>query len=371
MQLDAFDRKILFELDSDSRQSVSQLAKRVRLGRDLVSYRIEKLQENGMLKRFATMINPYKLGLTVYKTYLKIEINRDRLAALVSYLDNHPSTCWLAECHGKWDIVFSILARTPLEFYMFQDKLFSDFRDIILSHNVYTLVNYWWFPKKYLLGQRWRDEWRYGETQPKQSQRLSGWKFETPEFTFGTTPDHYMLDNFESRLIELLGENSRMSVVDLAKKLDSTPAVVTYRMEKLEERGVIAGYRVDLDQSVLGTTLFKVLVHLRDYDREQEIAFREFCRQHPLITCYIQQIGDCRLEFEVEAKDYGEFHSALDEVREKFSKYIKFMDYMVIHKDYHHRLKYNLWSSDGDEDGVILSPGLLGGIDERKGTLLI
>lgn len=347
-QLDAFDRKILFELDCDSRQNISQLAKRVRLGRDLVSYRIDKLQENGVIKRFAGMVNPYKLGMTVYKTYLKLEVNRDRLNELIAYLDKNPRTYWLAECHGKWDLVFSILARTPLEFYTFQDKVFSDFRDIILGYNVYTLVNYWWFPKKYMLGNRWREEWRNGEMQPNDARRLRGWRFEVPEFTFGTTPDTHILDSLESRLIERLGTDARLSIVDLAKELETTPAIIKYRLEKLEEKGILAGYRVDIDQSTLGTTLFKVLVHTRDYDRAQEIAFREFCRQHPLITCYIQQIGDCRLEFEMEAKDYAQFHSVMDEIRERFSKYVKFTDYMVIHKDHHHRSRAFLWDSEGE-----------------------
>ena len=346
LQLDAFDRKILFELDCDSRQSISQIAKRVRLGRDLVSYRIDKLQENGVIKRFAAMVNPYKLGLTVYKTYLKLEVNRDRLTELISYLNRHPRTYWVAECHGRWDLIVSILARTPLEFYTFQDRFFSDFRDLIIGYNVYTLVNYWWFPKKYLLGNRWREEWRNGETQPNESQRLQGWRFETPEFTFGAVPETHALDHFESMLTEVLGQNSKASIVELAKQLDTTPAIVKYRLEKLEEQGIIAGYRVDIDQSILGTTLFKVLVHLRDYDRTQEISFREFCRQHPLITCYVQQIGDCRLEFEVEVKDYTQFHSLMDEVRERFSKYIRFTDYMVIHKDHHHRSRAFLDSEE-------------------------
>ena len=354
MQLDAFDRKILFELDCDSRQSISQISKRVRLGRDLVNYRIDKLQEQGILKRCSALVNPYKLGLTVYKTYLKVEINRDRLSELIEYLDRDPRTYWVAECHGKWDIVFSILARTPLEFYTFQDRLFSDFRDLILGYNVYTLVNYWWFPKKYLLGNRWRDEWRSGETQADVAQKIRGWNFETPEFAFGTTPEHYMLDALESKLLESIGDNAKASTAELARQLNVAPSVVTYRLGKLEAQGIIAGYRVDIDQAILGTTLFKVMVHLRDYDREHEIAFREFCRQHPLITCYVQQIGDCRLEFEVEAKNYGEFHELMDEIRELFSKYIRYTDYMVIHKEYHHRIRYPFIGPDAEDPNVSL-----------------
>ncbi|MFO7677029.1 MAG: AsnC family protein, partial [Thermoplasmatota archaeon] len=42
MKLDLKDRKILYELDLDCRQSNSQIGKKVGLGRDVVSYRINK-----------------------------------------------------------------------------------------------------------------------------------------------------------------------------------------------------------------------------------------------------------------------------------------------------------------------------------------
>lgn len=345
-ELDLADRRILFELDCNSRQSLSELARKVHLGRDLVSYRIERLQNSGLVNRFSLMINPYKLGLTVYKTYLKLETNRTRVAELVAALNTHRSTYWVAETYGEWDLIFSILARTPKEFYDFQDHILSDFNDIVLNFNVYTLVNYWWFPKKYMLGQRWQNYRNEAEAcSIKSARALNGWSFKTPEFTFGTTPDQVTLDQLEYKLVDLLSKNARLSYAELSQQVGSTPSVVKYRLEKLESLGVIAGYRVDIDRSLLGMNLFKVMVHLRDYDVKNELQFREFCRQHPHISCYVQQIGAHKVEFECEAKDYAEFNAVVDEVRERFSKYIRSMDYMVIRKDYHHRTPCNVFAT--------------------------
>ena len=346
-QLDLADRRILFELDCNSRQSTSELARKVRLGRDLVEYRIDRLQSLGIVKRFCMLTNPYKLGLTLYKTYLRLETNRPRVSELLAYLDQHPRTYWLAECYGEWDLIFSHLAHTPKEFYDFQDKLFSNFKDIIVEFNVYTLVNYWWFPKKHLLGARWENEWKTAleiansktDSQTSSSKSMSGWSFETPEFTFGTTPDEYKLDELEYRLIDLLGNNSRLSCAELADILKISSSVVKYRLDKLVQLGIIAGFRVDIDRSALGMNLYKVMVHLRDYDVQKELEFREFCRKHPNISCYVQQLGNCKIEFEVEAKDQNEFNAIIDEVKERFSKHIKYMNYLTVRKDYHHRLK--------------------------------
>ena len=70
-ELDLLDRRILFELDCNSRRSLSEIARKVRLGRDLVSYRIERMKDLGVLKRCAAMVNPYKMGLTAYKDFTR------------------------------------------------------------------------------------------------------------------------------------------------------------------------------------------------------------------------------------------------------------------------------------------------------------
>ena len=68
-KLDVKDRKILYELDLDSRQSFSQLGKKVGLHKDVVAYRVKKLQEKGIIKIFYTETNGYKLGYSQVKFY--------------------------------------------------------------------------------------------------------------------------------------------------------------------------------------------------------------------------------------------------------------------------------------------------------------
>ena len=61
-KIDLKDRKILYQLDLDSRQSLTQIGKNVGLNKDIVSYRIKKLQDEGVIKSFWTLIDAYKLS---------------------------------------------------------------------------------------------------------------------------------------------------------------------------------------------------------------------------------------------------------------------------------------------------------------------
>ncbi len=62
VKLDVKDRKILFQLTLNSRQSFNQIGKKVGLTKDIVAYRVKKLQENGIICNFFAFINAPALG---------------------------------------------------------------------------------------------------------------------------------------------------------------------------------------------------------------------------------------------------------------------------------------------------------------------
>lgn len=61
-----------------------------------------------------------------------------------------------------------------------------------------------------------------------------------------------LLDPTAWRLLEVLQENARLSYSEIGRRVGlSTPAVIE-RIRKLEDAGVIRGYRVELDAEKLG-----------------------------------------------------------------------------------------------------------------------
>jgi Lrp/AsnC family leucine-responsive transcriptional regulator len=64
-----------------------------------------------------------------------------------------------------------------------------------------------------------------------------------------------MLDNIDSKILNMLLENGRVSYTDMAKAVDMKPPSVIDRIKKLETEGVIKGYRAILDYQKLGYDL--------------------------------------------------------------------------------------------------------------------
>ena len=72
-KIDLKDRKILYELDLDARQSLTKVGKKVGLKKDVVSYRIKRMQDEGIIKNFWTAINTFKLGYNVFRIYINFQ----------------------------------------------------------------------------------------------------------------------------------------------------------------------------------------------------------------------------------------------------------------------------------------------------------
>jgi Lrp/AsnC family leucine-responsive transcriptional regulator len=82
------------------------------------------------------------------------------------------------------------------------------------------------------------------------------------------------VDEIDRKLLAALQSNGRISNADLARGVDLAPSSTLDRVRKLEERGLIRGYRAVLDPSELGYQVqAMVLISL---DRHQAGPIDEF-----------------------------------------------------------------------------------------------
>lgn len=77
--IDEKDRKILEELDNNSRQTDSQIAKKVGLSKQVVNYRISQMIKNKIILNFYTIINTGMFGMDSFYVFLNLEyINKEQ-----------------------------------------------------------------------------------------------------------------------------------------------------------------------------------------------------------------------------------------------------------------------------------------------------
>lgn len=84
------------------------------------------------------------------------------------------------------------------------------------------------------------------------------------------------MDEIDRAIIAVLRRDARVSNVDLAERVGLTPAPCLRRVRRLEDDGVITGYRAEIDPALDGRG-FEVLVNidLVSKDRDAFVGFEK------------------------------------------------------------------------------------------------
>jgi Lrp/AsnC family leucine-responsive transcriptional regulator len=119
-----------------------------------------------------------------------------------------------------------------------------------------------------------------------------------------------MLDAVNLRLLAELGDNPRLSMSELGRRVSMSAPAVTERVQRLEQAGIIKGYRIELDPAALGLPV-AALVRVRP-GPGQLTAVAEAARETPLVVeCHRITGEDCYL-LKVHAAGLAELEEVLD-----------------------------------------------------------
>ncbi len=118
--IDLKDRKILYELDYNCRQSNTHIGKKVGLKKDVVSYRINKLEKEGIIKNYYTVIDAYKLGYYLFRYYINFQYVAPGLRKeIVEHLGSYKNICTVGYVTGKYDLIIVVWVNNLAEFHKF------------------------------------------------------------------------------------------------------------------------------------------------------------------------------------------------------------------------------------------------------------
>ncbi len=93
------------------------------------------------------------------------------------------------------------------------------------------------------------------------------------------------MDNTDCKIIEILQRNGRISMKELGKKVALSPPAVAERVKRLEECGVIKGYKAVIDPEKLNRTI-DVLINVSMKVSKHE-SFKKFVKEtDSIIECH-------------------------------------------------------------------------------------
>jgi DNA-binding Lrp family transcriptional regulator len=315
-KLDLKDRKILYELDLNARQTDSQIAKKVGLSRDSTRYRIERLQKNGYIKYFMTILNSMKLGFDWYRTFFKFQnLTLKKEKEIILWLNKKAS--WVVKVEGVWDINTGIFCKNVYNYRDIINEFLLRFSKYVEKYEVSIVTRMWHYHRDYLLDKK----------EKSSKPDLMG---------FDSKEDYKIekVDKIDYKILEILLQNARMKTIDVARKINSTEIVVRYRIKKLVDKGVILGFRSFLDISKLGFEYFKVHFTLQNLTIEKMNQIVSYFHKHPNSIHMTELVGGSDLEIEFQVKNNSDFYKLIYEIRSKFGDIIRDYQFMQYTDEY-------------------------------------
>jgi Lrp/AsnC family leucine-responsive transcriptional regulator len=113
MALDKTDRKILRILQSDGRITNADLAERIGISPPPTLERVRKLERNGIIRRYAALINPLAVGVETF-TFVEVTLSRHGQDAVMAFMKAVEGVPEILECHhitGDADFLLKIAVR--------------------------------------------------------------------------------------------------------------------------------------------------------------------------------------------------------------------------------------------------------------------
>ena len=118
MKIDIKDRKILYSLDRNARQSYSSIGRQVELHRSNVINRIEKLKKQDIIFNFPTYVDISKLGYNIYRYYFIFQyLTQDIKSNIIKELVDSKYSLFVVTAEGQIDLSAYFAIKNVYDFY--------------------------------------------------------------------------------------------------------------------------------------------------------------------------------------------------------------------------------------------------------------
>ncbi|KWI24741.1 AsnC family transcriptional regulator [Burkholderia ubonensis] len=124
--LDAFDRKLLMEVQRDAQTPQNELGARVNLSTAAVNRRLRRLAEDGVIERYTAVVAPEKVGYALTMV-VNVEMEREQIDQIDAMKRTFERCPQVQQCYyvtGEWDFVLILTVRDMDQYNALTRQLF-------------------------------------------------------------------------------------------------------------------------------------------------------------------------------------------------------------------------------------------------------
>jgi len=319
VKFDLKDRKILSELDMNARMPLTKLARKVGLSRQVVEYRIKKMEKQNLIFLTNAIFDSVVTGFNWYRVAFRLlNIKKEEKKSLIEYLKNHKYIFWLGEVGGNWDLIINFICKDIFKFNKIFEEIIEKYGSYIRDYEILIYIHVYDLERKYILNEE-NIERKYF--------------FHEMRFNPKVT-----LDSLDKKIILELSKNARISNIELGKKFAVTANTIKNRINEMIKNKFLLGFRLSINPAIYGYTSHMLFFEITRLDLQKERELINYLKTITNITFLVKHIGRWRIGMEIETKDEKEFQDIFVDIRGRFSDIITDFEIFPLFKD--HVLNY-------------------------------
>lgn len=291
-KLDKKDYEILRELDLNYRQSLSRIAKKVRLSKNSVSLKFEKLKP--YISHASTAINQEALGYTQLRIFYSFDFYDSILEnTLLERIKDFPDVYWASRLFGRYDFCLCLLVPD-----------FSTYISLITSFN-----------------EGLEDRIKEKELQVVEKERHNRNNFihDDPISLHTRELKNYNLVPAAKKVLLEILEDPRVQLTTIAERTGMTVKTVSTHIKNMERSGFIQGYFITLLPMKFGLVTFKMLLQVR----EHKIKFEKRLRNLINTRLMCREIGMWDYEIDFLYPNIMKLEADLEKLNVEFPRMFK------------------------------------------------
>jgi len=295
--IDQKDKEILFELLQDCRKPVAKIAKAVKLPPQTTSYRIKKLEDQKIIKKYTANINYSKIGFSRHSLYLDLKgIDAKEIGSYLKQVTelNEVGCCYMLHDVSQWKVYISVWTKTIERYDEIQTKIIKKFKKHVVNYLSFQSVKSHTFF----------------------SRRLNGKK--KAQVDIKGKVEHIKIKDLDWKIIHKLKSDSRKTSLQLSHELKTSINTISRRIKFLQDKDIIQRFYPIIDMNKVGYREYTFISRIDPSYNEKIEKFIEYVKSDPRFVIVIKAVGYVNLYYAFLAKDNEE----LKEIRGKIEKMI-------------------------------------------------
>ncbi len=138
--MDETDKRILNELQKNSKIQYKKVAKKLNVATSTIHFRVKKMLKEGIIEKFSVDLNPDKVGYSTI-SWIGLSVDPRKMEEVAKRLSEYDDIQMVCTASGAHDILVKVIAKNEKELWRFINKKIKTIEGIGKNFDVSSFLD--------------------------------------------------------------------------------------------------------------------------------------------------------------------------------------------------------------------------------------